>query len=118
MNVKTIVVGIIYVCLALVGMTLIKMGGQDKTNGVAFGGIIIGVKTILGVLFYGLSFLIYTFVISQMQISLILPILSALNSLGIVVIGRTVFNEQLNVGQFIGVGILLLGIILIGVYTK
>lgn len=118
MNIKIGVVCGVYLCLALVGMILIKMGGQDKAGGIEIWGITIGVKTFAGIFCYGCSFLIYTFVISQMQISLVIPILAALNSMGTILAGILIFKEYLSFGQLVGVAILILGIVVVGIYTK
>ena len=109
----------IYLALALMGMTLIKMGANDEENRLfQIAGITITQKLILGELCYGLSFLMYTVVISKMQISLALPIVAAVNSVAIVIIGLTIFHEQLRVGQLVGIGIVLIGVLVIGLFGR
>lgn len=119
LGVKEIVYLLIYLSLTLIGMTLIKMGASNEGNELfQIAGIAITQKLILGVFCYGLSFLMYTVVISQMQISLAMPIVAAANSVAIVIIGLTIFHEQLKLGQLVGIGIVLIGVLVIGLFSS
>lgn len=118
MRIKNILVCFIYLALTLIGTSLIKIGAQGKESDIALCGMNFGLKFILGIFFYGCSFLMYTFVISKMQISLVIPILAALNSCAVVIIGMLLFGEKLNAGQLVGIGIVMCGVFWIGYYTK
>lgn len=100
------------------GMTLVKLGGQDKNALIHVNTIVVSYKTLIGIFSYGLSFLIYTFVISRMQISLAIPVLSALNSCAMVIIGIAIFKEQLTHGQMVGIIIVSIGVLIIGVFSR
>lgn len=117
MKVKDILLCCAYLALTLAGMSFIKLSGQDKNAGITICGMTIGLKFLIGVLFYGLSFLLFTFVISKMQVSLAIPILAAVNSCAMVLIGMVVFGEKLNVGQLIGIGIVVIGVFVLGCNT-
>ncbi len=96
MKVKDIIFCLIYLVLTLSGMTLIKMGNQQGGNILfQFGGIFITAKLILGIICYGFSFLFFTFIISKMQISLIIPLVAAINSVCIVIIGMSFLRNAL-----------------------
>ncbi len=119
LKVKELFLILLYVALALIGTTLIKLGGHDEgRNLFQIAGISITQKLIIGVVFYGVSFLMYIVVLTQMQISLALPIASAVNSVAVVIIGLIIFHEQLNLGQMIGIGIVLVGVLVIGLFSK
>lgn len=110
---------ILYVSIALAGVTLIKMGTQGGGKEICqIMGFRLTPKLIIGVLCYGISFLLYIVVISQMQISLAIPIAAAINSIGIVIIGLSVFHEHLAVGQTVGIIIVIIGTLVIGIFSK
>lgn len=116
---KEIVYCIIYLLLTLVGMTMIKIGSQSTDHQLfKIVNVLISPKMVMGIICYGCSFLMYIFIISQMQISLMLPILSALNSVSIVIIGLTVFKETLVPGQLIGIAIIIFGTSVIVFFSK
>ncbi|SDA69954.1 Multidrug transporter EmrE [Butyrivibrio sp. INlla18] len=109
----------VYLAFTLVGMTLIKMGANGKGRVLLELGFMKVTPTlILGILCYGISFLMYTVVISQMQISLAMPIVAAANSIAIVLIGLVIFKEVLNFGQLFGIGVVTIGVFIIGVFSK
>ena len=108
----------VYLFFTTMGTTLIKMGGQDCHNGIALMGYILSYRLLGGIFCYGFSFLLYTVVISRMQVSLAVPILSALNVCIAVSVGLLVFQEQLSYGQLAGVGIVVLGVFVIGCFSR
>ena len=118
MNVRTVLVCAAYLLFALVGMTLVKMGGQHPEADIRIGRFIISIKTAVGMFFYGLSFLMYTFLVSRLQISLALPVIAAVNSCAIVAIGVFVFGEQLNSGQLAGIAVVIAGVFVMGVFSR
>lgn len=109
----------IYVLITLMGLTLIKMGAQGEGKVIMhILGIDVGPKLITGIICYGFSFLMYVIVISRMQLSLAIPVAGAINSIGIVIIGLTVFHEHLQVGQAIGAAIVVVGVLVIGIFSR
>ena len=119
MRFREIALLIIYIFFALCGMTLIKMGNSSSNGMIVMPcGYNLSVKMIAGIFFYGLSFLMYALIISKMQISLALPIVSAVNSVGIVLIGMIIFKETLNKGQILGVVTVIIGVLLIGGFSR
>ena len=118
LKIKDIFLCLLYVFLALVGMTFIKLGGQEFPNGIHSIKDVFNIKIMLGMLFYGMSFLLYTLVLSQMQISVMIPIVAAINTCGMVLIGLTIFNETLSLGQMVGIAIVIIGVLIIGIFSK
>lgn len=110
---------LIYVLITLMGLTLIKMGAQGEGKVILhLLGVDVGPKLIIGIICYGFSFLMYIVVISQMQISLVIPVAGAINSIGIVVIGLTIFHEHLRLGQAVGVAIVVIGVLVTGIFSR
>lgn len=108
----------VYLFFTTMGTTMIKMGGQGSGGGIRLMGYFLPYKLAAGVFCYGLSFLLYTAVISRMQVSLAVPVLSALNVCIAVFIGLAVFKEHLRCGQLAGVGIVILGVFVIGCFSR
>lgn len=109
----------IYIFFTLIGLTLIKMGAQgDGKEIYQIIGFRLTPKLIIGVLCYGISFLLYIVVISQMQISLVIPIAAAINSIGTIIIGLSVFHERLVTGQMVGILIVIIGTLVIGIFGR
>lgn len=110
---------IAYVLVTLVGLTLIKIGAQGEGKEILqIAGFRMTPELIAGVLCYGFSFLMYIVVISQMQISLVLPVAGAINSVGIVIIGLTMFHEHLAAGQMVGMALVVIGVLIIGIFSR
>lgn len=119
MRFKDIVFILIYLVFALMGMTLIKIGARTENHKIfQIGEMSISTSLILGVFCYGISFCLYVFVISQMQISLAITIASAINSVATIVIGIIVFHEILNIGQVIGAAIIITGVFILGIFSN
>lgn len=115
---KYISICVLYILLTLIGMTLIKMGGRSSDFYIQILHFIINIKILIGIFFYGLSFLLYTFVISKMQLSITMPLLAAINSCAIVIIGVVIFKEILNLGQVVGIAIVIIGVFVMGFFSK
>lgn len=115
---KNIFFCVAYMILSLSGLTFIKLGGQSHVLGIHIGHFVISLKTFIGIFFYGLSFLLYTFVISRMQLSIIMPLLTAINCIAIVAIGISFFKEVINLGQIIGISIIVIGVFVMGIFSK
>lgn len=110
---------ICYVTFSIFGTTLIKVGTNIRQDGALFSvkDFYVSYQLILGILCYGCSFLLYTLVVSRLQISLVIPVLSAINIAALVIVGLVVFAETLNKGQIVGIAILVIGVLVTGIYS-
>lgn len=112
-----IVLIILYIALSCSGISFVK-ASSDADSGFSVAGFFLSYKTIVGLTCYCVSFLIYMFVVSKTQISIVIPLLSAINSCIIVAIGFSVFKETLNAGQAIGVALVIIGAFVIGINSR
>lgn len=113
---KTILICAVYIFITLTGMTLIKSGYScDPLFQVPAIGVGISLRTLAGILLYGVSFLIYTLFISRLKISIAMPIVSGLHCALTVVVGMLIFHENVSKGQIIGIALIVTGTILVGV---
>ena len=99
-------------------MALIKWGSMSDTSFFNILGVNINGWTIIGIGFYGLSFLTYILMISRLKISLAMPIIAGINSCAMVAMGLILFKEKLSIGQMIGIAIVISGIVVVGVFSK
>ncbi|MBQ9361470.1 MAG: hypothetical protein IJT96_10605 [Lachnospiraceae bacterium] len=106
-----------YLCLTVIGATMIKAGAAKESGSFYIMSRPISKELIIGVLLYGFSFLMYTFVISQMQISLVIPLMAGINSIAIVLLGVIIFKERLAAGQVLGVAVIIAGIVVLGMFS-
>lgn len=119
MKIKEIGFCLLYLVSALAGMTLIKLEGQQEGQKIIkILGYPLTIRLILGVICYGISFLLFAVVISKLQISLIMPILSAATNIAIVIIGMTLFQEHLSLGQMTGIGVVIVGTLILGIFSR
>lgn len=116
---KTILICVIYILTTLTGMTLIKSGYScDPLFQVPVVGVGISLRTLLGILLYGVSFLIYTLFLTRLKVSIAIPVVSGLYCALTVVVGMLLFNENISKGQIIGISLIVIGTILVGVLEK
>lgn len=119
MKLKDLIFCLIYLAASLTGLTLIKAGEPaGDVKAIRIAGIPVTASMITGILFYGISFLIYIRVISRLQISLCLPVLAAVNSMITILIGVFLFQESLNRGQLIGIAVIIFGTMLVGLFSS
>lgn len=115
MKPREIVLSGIYILFSLLGLFLIKAGGLETAGELRLFGIPINGKTIVGIFCYGTSFLLYISVITKLQISIILPVLGAINACLTVIVGILVFSERLTLMQGIGIVVIIAGTLLVGI---
>ncbi|MEE3471744.1 MAG: hypothetical protein VZR24_13855 [Butyrivibrio hungatei] len=119
MKTRDIFVIVLYLLFGLSGTTIIKLASKIHEHvGVEVFGICITPKFIVGIICYGMSFLIFIFMVSKLQISIVIPLVAALNSIAVIIIGIKVFGESINRGQLLGVSILVIGVFITGYFTK
>ena len=112
-----IVLIILYVILSCSGLTFMK-AADSSDIGLRISNVFLSWKSIVGLCSYGVSFLIYMFVISKTQISIMIPLLSAVNSIIILVIGIILFKESMNAGQSVGVCLVVIGAFVISLFSR
>lgn len=106
----------LYVIFAVGGSTLIKYGGLEKSASLVLLPIVnvnISAASILGVVFYGLSFLLYIILLNKFDLSFISPLTIGLVYVLLMVTAVVVFNEHFTTVKTIGCTLILVGILLI-----
>lgn len=115
--IKTVVICIIYLLLAVSGMTFIKMGHLSPPFfSLKYLDISLSVKTIMGIFLYVCSYLVFVFYVSRLQISKIIPIISGLSTCLTVMIGLLIFKENISLIQYVGIALIIAGTMLVGAF--
>lgn len=74
--------------------------------------------TVLGIFFYGLSFMLYTYLISKFDLGYIIPLTTACVYILIFVASFLIFNEQFTVIKAGGIIFILAGLTLLNLKTN
>ena len=103
-----------YIFFTVFGLFLMKMSGQPIEFGIKEGAFFfnINMKMLMALLFYAVSFLLWTGIVVKNDLSFIVPFSSAIVNLLSVLIGVLIFQEQLNAYKAIGIAMAIIGVIL------
>lgn len=113
MNILLIV---LYVVFAVGGSTLIKYGSLEKLGSLVtlpLVNVSFSLVSFLGIVCYGLSFLLYILLLSKFDLSFISPVTIGIVYVLLMVTAVIVFNEHFTILKTIGCAIILIGILLI-----
>ena len=106
-----------YAVISSVGLVLLKMAGDKDGAPISFVdgklALNIGLYAIGGIVLYGLSFLIYTYMISKNDLGYIIPVSTALVYIGIFIASFIIFKESITMLKIVGILLILGGVILL-----
>lgn len=108
----------IYLILTVSGLTLVKLGSHGSPLLSKSGEKLVwnvGPLVILGLMAYGLSFLLFMWLVSQYQLSILIPLTTALVQLIIFVIAVTVFREQFTLLKLVALALIVAGVVMLQV---
>jgi multidrug transporter EmrE-like cation transporter len=108
----------IYLILTVSGLTLVKLGSKgNPLLSRADDKLVwnVGPLVLLGLAFYVLSFLLFMWLISQYQLSVLIPLTTALVQLLIFIIAVTLFNEQFTFLKLVALVLIVAGVVLLQV---
>lgn len=105
---------ILYVVFAVSGSTLMKYGGIANVKHflVPLVNINVSLITLLGFIFYGLSFLTYIVLLNKFDLSFISPLTVALVYVFLMITAFVVFKEPITFQKMLGTAFILIGIML------
>ena len=110
-----IILFILYVVLSSSGLILFKLGSLNPNiNFDVFGfAINISIKSIIGILCYGFSFILWMIIVSRMNLTIAMPLSVAIVNTLVVLGSHFILNEKMSVTQGIGIFIVIFGVMLI-----
>lgn len=105
-----------YVVFAVGGSTLIKYGGLSKMAAILSVPIVnvnLSLVSLLGIICYGASFVLYVFLLNKFDLSFISPLTIGIVYVLLMVTALIVFNEQFTLLKTIGCTLILVGVLII-----
>lgn len=105
-----------YAVTSSVALVLLKLGGQSGPPVSVIDGKLIfnlGWYAISGIILYGLSFIVYTYLISKNDLGYIIPVSTALVYIGIFLASYFIFKETFTAFKIAGICLILGGVILL-----
>lgn len=112
------IVLIVYALTSSLGLILLKLGSKAGApisfvdNKIHFN---IGLYVAGGIALYGVSFLIYTYLIAKNDLGYVVPVSTALVYTFIFIASFLIFKEVFSPLKIVGVGVILLGVILLNI---
>ena len=112
----SVILVITYICLTVLGMLLVRMGGQQQLS-ISDGDISfqLNFKTLLGLLSYVVSFMLFMIILPRFNLSYITPITTGAVFVLIILVSLVVLRERIELFQWIGIGAILSGIIFMNI---
>lgn len=109
---------VIYMFFSVTGLTCIKLG----SNNVDAPGINIPILdinlnkiSIIGILCYGVSFLLYLGVISKFDLGVIIPIVGGVVNIAILFVSLFLLKETLSINMIVGAIVIIIGIVIMNI---
>lgn len=118
---KTVILCLIYILFASFGQILFKLGTNKKFDFSFLNGNInigLNINSIIGIVLYLVSFLLFTFILSKFDLTYILPILTGILCTFTFVLSIVVLGEKVNIIQIIGMVLIAVGIIFVNLINK
>ena len=106
---------VVYLIFSLSGMTFMKLGSMAENMKAILVPVVnlrITTLSLVGYLCYGISFLMYTVIITKFDLGYISPILTGISNIGVLVIAFFVFKEHFTVASAIGAGLIIAGVMI------
>lgn len=110
-----IILFIVYVVLSSSGLVLFKLGVNNANiNFTLFGlSISFSIKMLVGIVCYGLSFLLWLYLVSKLNLTIAMPLSVALVNTLVVVESCMFLNEKITLVQGIGIFVIIFGVTLV-----
>lgn len=108
---------ILYLLFSILGLTLIKLGGNSTAILLRIPKLNVGLSliSILGFLSYLISFLIFVLIIPRYELSYLSPLTIGITQIAILIIAYFIFRENINTFKILGVISIIIGVILINI---
>ena len=113
-NIMPIVLVVIYMILTLSGLVLMKKGGNPGSISMQEGNLNFGISPIslIGLVCYLCSFLLFTRVVVMFDLSYIMPIVTGIIQVLTLVASKVIFKEEMSMQGMIGATIVIVGILI------
>jgi drug/metabolite transporter (DMT)-like permease len=114
---QNITIFILYFIFACAGMVYIKLGSAQNALFTIPGlDLKISLLSILGFVFYGLSFLLYAALLTKYDLSFLNPITIGIVSILIFICAIIIFGESISFAKIIGLSLILMGVFIVNLF--
>lgn len=113
-----IILIVVYIILTIAGVVLFKLGTQkDFLVSIATGvfTLKISLMSIIGLVCYLCSFLMYMFLISKFDLTYIVPVTTGIVQVATFVLAIMIFKESVTISKVVATGLILMGVILLNI---
>lgn len=110
----------VYLALSVSGLTLVKLGSQGAPLLSKIGDKFVwnvGPLVVAGLIAYGLSFLLFMWLVSKFQLSFLVPLTAALVQVLIFIVAIVLFKESLTFIKLLAFILIVVGIVLLQIKT-
>lgn len=110
---------ILYLILTVSGLVLFKVGGNTNTLSITMNQVNFNfsVISLLGILCYGFSFLLWLTIIKDNNLSFIFPIANGLVTIMTILAGVIILNETITFMQIVGVLCIITGVVFVNLFS-
>jgi len=107
----------IYLFCTVGGLTLVKLGADHNQFSAAssFFSLSLSYTTILGLVLYIVSFIMWIIIVQKFDLSYIQPLTAGLSYILIIAASLFILKESISTNQWIGLGCILVGIVLMNI---
>lgn len=111
---------ILYVLLSSSGLILFKLGAGSSNIHIHLFGLALNfsIKSIIGIMCYGCSFLLWLYIVSRMNLTIAMPLSIALVNTLVVIFSLIFLKEKINVTQIVGIFIVIAGVSIMSIGRK
>jgi multidrug transporter EmrE-like cation transporter len=108
---------ILYLFFSICGITLVKSGGTNPTMMLNIAKIQLEFSwlSVLGILCYGVSFLIFMYILPKYDLSYITPLTTGLTQILLLAVAFIVFRENITATRVIGILTIVAGIYILNI---
>lgn len=112
-NMQFIIIGI-YLLLTMLGLVLMKLGGNTGTFAMDNGNINFGISPIslLGFICYIGSFFVYTRMVVMFDLSYITPLCTGIVQILTLIASKVIFKENISIQGIVGASIIIIGLLI------
>lgn len=105
----------VYITFSMLGLTLMKLGSGSNFSGIHIPIVDMhfSLVSLIGMVCYGISFILYTVVVSKMKIGITLPTVSGIVTILTVMVAMLIFREKISMMSLIGIGTIIVGIVVV-----
>lgn len=104
---------VVYIILTSSGLILFKLGSENLAFGIKNSSLFfnLSVTSLIGLLCYLASFLLWMYILSKNDISYILPLGVAVSNVVILIASHYVLGEQISTNAIIGIALIIIGVV-------